>query len=306
MKKRIIISGGTGFIGKELISFLSNNYDIVIISTNIEKAKGIFDNKVHVIGWGEEVTKIYDLVKDAYGIINLSGASIAAKRWTKKRKNILLYSRLNTIEKWEYILKSSGAKPHVFIQASAIGYYGDSISFKFDETSGSRNNLFLSEIVQKTEKATLRIEKFVQRLIISRLSIVLGSSGGMIKKIVLPYKLGIGARFGAGNQWMSWIHIQDLVRLFQLFLKDSSMNGIYNLTAPKAVTNREFHKTVNAIFGKKLNWILPSFVVWLLFGQMGEETLLSGQNVRSVRLEKNKYTFLFTDIKSALKNILNK
>ncbi len=293
----ILITGGTGFIGSKLCSrLLENKHDIVVMTRRPETIKGNIKGITTLEQIKDEMS--FDVV------INLAGEPIANKRWSKLQKQRISYSRLDTTRKLIEFFKTSKNKPKLFISASAVGYYGVS------ETNDSLNEealgdeSFSSQLCQQWEAVASEAKTLGIRTCILRTGIVLGKGGGALKKMLLPFKLGLGGRIGKGSQWMSWIHLEDLIGIILYCIDHDNVSGAVNATAPNPVTNKFFTKTLGKVLKRPTIFPMPTIVVKLLMGQMGEELLLSGKKVLPEKITKAGYVFKYVQLEEALLNVV--
>jgi hypothetical protein len=297
----ILIAGASGLIGQSLIKeLLKAGHTITALSRFPQQQM-----KQQNLVWrkwqnGDFLPWKDDLLRSEI-IINLVGESIAGKRWSKKRKEQLLNSRVNAGRLFVSALKETNARPELFIQASAIGVYNPG-QHKIDESAKTGGG-FLADLTIKWEQSTAEIESMGIPRIILRIGLVLAADSLLIKKMLLPFKFFIGGPVGNGNQIMSWIHQDDLVDII-LFLIEVKSPAVYNLTAPQPVSMKEFCKA----FGQAVNrpsWFrVPAFTLKILYGkQMAEQTILAGDEVLPVNLQKQGYGFRYTNICPALKSL---
>lgn len=302
---KIVIIGATGFIGSRLVASLdSEENELVVVSRDADSAREQLGEHAEFCEWDAESGKaLAGIVNGAWAVINLAGASLASGRWTEKRKAELLESRTKTVEAMVEAINSAEKKPHVYVQASAIGYYGPDFNQAKNENS-PKGNGFLADVTEAWEKSTAGLHKDV-RLVLLRTGVVLGPDGGALKEMEKPFKFGVGGHIGSGKQWMSWIHIDDEVRAIQFFLENKETKGIYNLTAPNPVTMKIFSRELGRAMHRP-SWLhVPAFAIKLVMGQMGEEMLLTSQKVLPDRLKQEGFTFQFEDIRPALTSIYN-
>jgi uncharacterized protein (TIGR01777 family) len=303
----IIITGATGFIGKALcFRLLEENYDVVALSRSKEKGERIFGTDATVVEWdGRNSEVLQDYANGAYAVVNLAGENIGSGRWTPKRKQSILQSRLDAGRAIVEAVKSVEKKPRVIIQASAIGYYGSRGDETIDESS-SPGEGFLVEVVKKWEQSTQGAESLKIRRIIIRSSLVLGKEGGVFLRLLKPFRLFVGGHLGSGKQWFSWIHLEDEVKAILFLMKREDLAGVFNLTAPHLLMQKDFFNILGKIM-KRPSWFpVPGFVLRLIFGEMAKDTLLSGQRVVPRRLLEGGYRFLYPQAELALEEILGK
>lgn len=302
---KIVIFGATGYIGKMLFTaLLSETYEITVVSRDIEQARKVLGNNAEFCQWdGEEEHSLNNLLVKTNAVINLSGESIAAKSWTDKQKQKILSSRVNTTSAIVNAINQMENKPDVLLQASAIGFYGPDLNKTFDEDSPAGAG-FLAEVSQKWEAATNALDENV-RLVLLRTGIVIGQGGGALEPMAKPFRYGLGGYVGSGKQWFSWIHLDDEVRAILFLLENNDARGVFNLTAPEPVRMKTFAKELGRVL-KKPSWFhVPSFVIKLMMGQMGEEMILSGQKVLPKQLNEVGFKFQFSEIRPALTNVFN-
>jgi len=302
---KIVIIGATGFIGSRLFSFLDKEeYDLTVVSRDVESAREQLGDHAEFCFWdGEQSKELDKIIKGSWAVINLAGESLSGGRWTEARKERILQSRLKTTHAVVEAINRSEVKPRVLLQASAIGYYGSQPKTTLDEDSAAGNN-FLAHVTQQWEAATEGLDKEV-RLVILRTGIVLGTGGGALPQMALPFRYGVGGQIGSGKQWFSWIHLDDQVRAIQFLLEHKEASGAYNLTAPEPVKMKDVAKELARVLHRP-NWLhVPKFLIRGAMGQMGDEMLLASQKVIPKRLEEEGFTFHFDDLRLALTNIYN-
>lgn len=296
---KILITGGTGFIGRVLIkSLLAQSHQITVLSRNPEKVSGLFDDKV------TPLNNLQTLTTDDHFdvIINLAGAPIFDKRWTAKQKQLLRDSRIKLTQQLVTAIATMQQKPELLISGSAIGYYGDQGDTELTEQSNSRPD-FSQQLCADWEQAALTAEQYGVRVCLMRTGLVLGANGGILQRMLLPFKLGLGGRLGSGQQWMSWIHINDWIAIAESMLNDQQMSGAYNATAINPVTNQEFSQTLAKSLSRPACFPLPAFMLKTLLGEMSE-LVLGSQKVLPKRLVEQGFEFQFSDLRNALTDIL--
>ena len=293
----ILITGGTGFIGSALCSrLLKNKHDITVLSRHPEKVKPSF----------KAITEIEQLKDDAIFdiVINLAGEAIANKRWSNRQKQLISSSRLATTQKLIEFLSKVENKPKLLINGSAIGYYGiNKTNNSIDETSVGDDS-FSSQLCQQWEAVALQAEGLGIRTCLLRTGIVLGKGGGALSKMLLPFKLGLGGRIGHGKQWMSWIHLDDLVSIIMYCIEHNNLSGAINGTSPYPVTNQDFTKVLGKVLKRPTIVPMPDVFVKLIMGQMGEELLLAGKKILPVKILDAGYIFQYEKLENALKNVV--
>lgn len=293
---KILIAGGSGFIGGYLERFLSKSHQVVIL-TRLSSYK---HNNVTVINWdGKKLVTQQEF--DA--IINLCGVGIASKRWSRKNRQVLLNSRIEPTQAIvDFIRNYSGANKPRLINASAIGYYPSS-PFRQDENSHHEQTSFAYQLVSQWEKNALAASNYGIAVTCLRFGIVLGKGGGLIAKLLPSYQRGFGAVMGDPNAYLSWVHIDDLCRAVSFILSLEQPCPVYNITAPNACTQLEFSKTLAKLCQRPCFLRLPPFLVKRIFGQMGKELLLANQKIYPQQLIKERFDFTYSTIDRALNSI---
>ena len=293
----ILITGGTGFIGSILCSrLLEENNKIVVLSRHPEKIK----SPIKAIADLNDLkdSDIFDVV------VNLSGEAIANKRWSDKQKHQIVSSRIDITNKLISYFEKLENKPKLLISGSAIGYYGIDKTDNVIEEKEKGDNSFSSELCQKWEAVALKAEKLGIRTCLLRTGIVLGKNGGALSKMLLPFKMCLGGRIGHGKQWMSWIHIDDLVGIILYCINHDNLKGAVNGTSPNPVTNQVFTKTLGMILKRPTIFPMPAIVVKILMGKMGEELLLAGKKIIPKKALDAGYTFKYKTLEEALINVV--
>ncbi|MFH1336384.1 MAG: TIGR01777 family oxidoreductase [Candidatus Zixiibacteriota bacterium] len=301
---RVIITGATGFIGKALVAELTKgNYEIVALTRNPKHKSTL--NKISYIQWDAKNSNSWtDYVDGAYAIVNLAGENISAGRWTQKRKQAILQSRLNAGKAIVEAVKQVNRKPKVIVQASAIGYYGSRGDEALDESS-SPGTGYLPEVAQKWELSTQEVESLGVRHVIIRTGIVLGKDGGALPRLIQPFRFFVGGPLGSGKQWFSWIHLKDEIRAIHFLMENENLNGAFNLTAPSPLAMKDFCKILGQVMHRPCWLKVPGFMLRLIMGEMAEALLLTGQRVQPKRLLEAGYQFLYPEAEPALQQILN-
>ena len=305
MSKCVIITGATGFIGPVLCSHLvEEGYEVVALSRNPDKGRDILGSQVELIKWDGRSTEGWAQCADgAFAIINLAGDNIGNGRWTEEKKQRILHSRLNAGKAVVEAVEQAKEKPKVVIQASGISVYGDRGDELCDEST-SFGSGFLPDIGQQWEDSTKHVTTFGTRHVIIRSGVVFGKGGGFLPRVLLPFRLFVGGHTGKGAQWYSWIHIEDEVLAIRFLLEKEEAQGAFNLVSPRPVTSRELSKTLGRIL-KRPSWFpVPAPMLRLLFGEMADELILSGQRGRPKRLLEAGFEFQYPEVETALRDIL--
>ena len=306
VKKSCIITGATGFIGRKLSHFLiERGFEVLGLSRNPDGVPDRSGLRIPLARWNPDRLDGWETVmKNAAIVISLAGESIGRFRWTRGIKQRILQSRVRSCRCLVRAFEETGVRPEVFIQNSGIGYYGSRKDEILDEDS-SPGKGFLAQVSREWEAATEPLKEMNIRRVVFRTGMVLGKEGGALKRLTLPFHFFLGSRFGSGKQWVPWVHIGDVCRTMEYIIIKSRLEGIFNLTAPKPVTNREMTRTIGKILKKPSFFIVPSFLIQILLGEMGRELLLPSQRVAPRRLLEEGYEFCYTDLKAALSDILS-
>ncbi|RPH29659.1 MAG: TIGR01777 family protein [Bacteroidales bacterium] len=304
-KRNVVLIGATGLIGRQLVyALIERGFRPVVLSRNSSKAKGLFDTDVDVVSWnGNDKGYLTELLNGTKAVINLAGESIAS-RWTSRRRELILRSRVDTTSAIAIAIEQCSDPPDVFIQASAIGFYPFNSNLPIDER-GLPGEGFLSKVVMQWEQAAVKAGA-KSRLVIIRTGVVLAPDGGFLSKIATPIRLFIGGWFGDGSQILSWIHVEDHVRAICFLLENDKCRGIYNLVSTNPTSIKVFVRRVGALLNCPVWLPIPTFVLKLIFGRMAEEVILSSQNITPKRLIQAGFSFDFTSVEVALKDLLNK
>lgn len=300
---QILILGGTGFIGKQLCQeLLSAGHKVAVLARNPVKAQATLANNVEVIGWsGSEAAIPAMALQGVDCIVNLAGESIGTGRWTKIKKEKILDSRIKTTRAIVGGVKNQGVKPQVLISASAIGFYGPCQDEEIIESSPAGQD-FLATVCRAWESEAYRAEHEGVRVATVRIGVVLGN-GGALERMMLPFKFYTGGPTGRGNQWFSWIHAADLVKIIRFVAETESIKGPVNATAPQPLRMRDFCNILGEIMGRP-SWLpVPGFMLRLVLGEMAD-MVLNGQRVLPQKLLAAGYRFQYPAAQDALKAII--
>lgn len=298
----ILISGGTGLIGSALAETLfSSGHQIGVISRD----PSAVDARFSPVSWEE--SSLLNALSNADAVIHLAGASLAGSnpltmRWTPNRKESIISSRTSSSAKLLDAIKKLERKPEVFLQASAIGFYGNQGITPADETSPAGSD-FLAQVCQAWEGSSAELEAMGIRRLVARIGLVLSPSGGLLPLLALPFRLFIGGKIGSGQQYLSWIDIQDLVKSMQFMIEDPVHQGVFNLTSPNPVSNQDFAAQMGATLGRP-SWLpIPGAVLKLALGEAAT-LALDGRPVYPARLLKAGYSFQFPQLRDSLEHLL--
>lgn len=299
---RVLITGATGLIGKEIVKLCHKN-DIKVNYLTTSKSKISDDTNYKGFYWNPKANEIdVNCFKETEAIIHLAGATVS-KRWTASYKKEILSSRLETTQLLVDSLKKTPNQVKQVISASAIGIYPDSLSNYYDEEYSEGDHTFLSQVVKQCEEAVDAFSTMNMIVTKIRIGLVLSVKGGVLPELIKPMKLGLGAAFGSGKYWQSWIHISDISRIF-MFVLEHHLKGVYNAVAPNPVTNQDLTKTCATVLKKPLIMPnIPKFFMKLILGEMHTLLFLS-QRVSSKKIEEAGFEFRYHHLQPALVALL--
>lgn len=298
--KNILITGGSGFLGRALIRFwLNAGHSISVLSRDPTKTQKLLGHNVTCFN------KFSDIPKNSHfdAIVNLAGCPIFGGLWTDKRKQQIRASRIDLTHALLTFVRELEHKPEVLISGSAIGIYGDQGDTVLSEEFTSTSNDFARQLCIDWEKAALEFADLGMRVCLIRTGLVLDHEGGLLGQMLPSFKLGLGGRLGNGNQWMAWIHRQDWIAIADRLLNDHSLSGAFNATAPNPVTNSEFTRRLGVHLHRPTFLHLPALLLKSLLGEMSS-LMLGSQRVIPKRMLESGLEFHFRDLDSALRQIL--
>lgn len=291
---KILITGATGLIGRALIAQWQDQHQLHILSRNAAKARQILAIDASYYQSVDDID-----VNQLDAVVNLAGEPIADKRWTESQKQKICQSRWQLTEALAQKIQHCTTPPKVLISGSAIGFYGRQGSQVVTEEHSSFYPEFSHDICARWENLAQRAASAHTRVCLLRTGIVLSSKGGALSKMLPLFKLGLGGPIGDGQHMMSWIHLDDMVRLIDFLLHRDDLSGPFNATAPRPVSNKQFSQLLAERFGKKAPFTVPAFMLRLAFGEMSD-LLLFGQNVQPKRLLDSGFQFHYPQLKEAL------
>ncbi|MCS7261045.1 MAG: TIGR01777 family oxidoreductase [Anaerolineae bacterium] len=301
---RVIITGGSGLIGRALVTELvPAGYEVVVLSRRPQEAQGILPAGVQVVAWDGRSAQDWTALADgARAIVNLAGANIAAGRWTPQLKQAILQSRLSAGYAVLQAVQQTVRKPQVVIQASATGYYGPCGDETVTEDNPAGDD-FLARVCEEWERSSAPVTELGVRHAVIRIGMVLSREGGAFPRLVVPFRLFIGGPIGDGRQWFPWIHIADVASAIRYLIESDGASGAFNLVAPAPVTAREFAHTLGRVMGRPAVLPVPAVMLRLLVGEMAV-ILLHGQRAVPKRLLDMGFHFRYAQLEDALRALL--
>lgn len=307
--KKIVITGGTGLIGQALINqLLADGHQVTILSRNPDKYRNEFPAAVKLSAWDtQDVASWAGVVDGADAVINLAGESIGGEnflpdRWSDAKKKRILQSRLAISAAVVEAIKLAKEKPQLLLQASAIGYYGvHGDEWVTEETAAGSD--FLASVVTAWEDAVAEVEELGVRRIMMRIGLALTPNSGTLYRIMLPFKFFVGGKYGGGQQWYSWIHIDDLVQGIIFLLNNETVSGAVNLVSPNPVQNKMFAKILGQVMNRPSLIPVPSFAMKLLLGEVAM-LVLEGQRVSASYLQELGFQFQYPQLDRALRDLV--
>lgn len=301
---QIVITGGTGTIGRRLVLHLIQGGHVVKVVSRQPYKPANLPAKIIFASWdGKSAAGWGHLVEGADAVVNLAGAGIADAKWSDERKREIRDSRVNAGKAVIEAIAAASVKPMVLIQASAVGYYGAHNNGTVLTEDSSPGSDFLGQTCREWEDSTKAVEDMGVRRVIIRTGVVLDMEGGALPKMVMPFRFLAGGPIGSGAQWFPWIHYYDEVEAIRFLIENEAATGPVNLTAPNPLRNRDFAKAIGRVMGRPAFAPAPGFVFKTIFGEMST-VLLDGQQALPKRLQEWGYQFKFPTAEAALKDIL--
>ncbi|CEA03323.1 Epimerase family protein [Metalysinibacillus saudimassiliensis] len=296
---KVVISGGTGFVGKALTALLKDKgHDVIILTRGESKVQ----DGVQYVQWLTPTSSPATEIKQADAFVNLAGVSLNSGRWTDKRKFEIYDSRMQATITIAEIIEALDTKPEVLVNASAVGIYPTSTSAIYTESSSVIADDFLGQTVHDWERMAHRVERFGVRVATGRFGVILGRDEGALPMMALPYKMHVGGVVGSGEQWLSWVHVEDVARALYFAITTTDLKGPFNITAPQPLRMKEFSYVLSVIL-QESNWLpVPELPLKLALGEQSK-LVLEGQHVLASKLEKHAFTFNYPTAYEALENI---
>jgi uncharacterized protein (TIGR01777 family) len=295
--RKIVIAGGSGFVGEPLVqSLISRGDDVAVLTRNPAKVRA-----GRAVQWNPSggAASWRDEVAGADVVINLAGENVGGGRWTDERKRLILDSRVQATTALVDAMRSDANKQRTFISASAIGFYGDRSDEQLDENSPAGTS-FLTDVTKRWEELARAAEP-VARVVILRFGVVLAADGGALEKLLIPFRLGAGGPMGNGRLWMSWIERDDIINMVRWAIDNEQVRGTYNATAPEPATNRDFARTLGRVLHRPAFMPAPAISLRIALGRgMADEMLLGGQRVLPARAEAEGFRFTYPALEAAL------
>lgn len=303
----ISITGGTGFVGRRLVaSLLQQQHTVRVLTRNLDRARSILGSSQ-----GLELVEYDPLQPQSWasrlegtqGIVNLAGEPLAGSRWTRAKKAEIRRSRIEGTQALVQAIQRLEQKPSVMVSGSAVGFYGPHEDDQSLTEASEAGSDFLAQVCVDWEAAAQPVQDLGVRLVIVRTGIVLGQGGGALDQMVGPFQIFVGGPIGSGQQWLSWIHVDDLVKLIEFALTHVSVAGVINGTAPQPLQMEKFCQTLGQVLGRP-SWLpVPSLALELLLGEAAQ-VVLTGQRVIPAKAEAAGFSFAYPELKPALQDIL--
>ncbi len=301
---KMIIAGGSGFIGRRLIARLNRDrHDLTLLTRRPESTKKSIHG-IRMVYWDAQTGQgLADALDGSDAVVNLVGESIVGGRWTSNRRQVILQSRIKSTRALVSAIGGLGRKPSVFINASAVGIYGDGGEEEMPESSPAGTG-FLADVCARWEAEALKLQDSGVRVILLRSGLVLDGDGGALQRMLPPFRLFVGGRLGSGKQWLPWIHSDDEISAIVHSWQTSTIVGPLNLVAPGIVRMQEFCRELGKVL-RRPSWLaLPPIVLKAALGEMAGPLLLHSQKVIPKKLLENGFIFRYPNLDEALKDLI--
>ena len=299
---KILITGSTGLVGTALAQDLQRAGHTVCRLVRPGTSPG--NSPGFDVNWNPATGELGGAAVGADAVVNLAGASIAEKRWTPQRKQLLRSSRVDTTRALVQALAKMSARPRVLVSASATGIYGNRGDETLTESSQTGND-FLSEIAKEWESEALKAEALGIRVVRARFGVILSKQGGALAQMMRPFQFGVGGKSGPGTQWLSWIALDDVTAILRLSIENANITGALNVVSPQPLTNAKFTGLLAKSLHRPALFPAPAFALRVILGEMADALLLASQRVLPAQLQKLNYQFSHPDLSAALAAILN-
>lgn len=298
---RILVTGATGFIGQVIVrQLLEAGHEPVVLTRNIPKAVLTLGSQCKYFQWSNNNEQPpLEAFEGVDGVINLMGENLSAKKWNVQQKKKIYNSRIDSTASLVEAISQLENKPSAFVSTSAVGVYGDRGSEELDEKASSGSD-FLAHVCKDWEREAQKAGDLGLRVVIIRVGVVIGRGGGALSKMLPIFKLGAGGKMGSGNQFMSWIHVEDIAAMFVEAVTDSTMKGAFNGTAPYPATNAEFTEALGKVLKRPTFAPAPSFALKTALGEMSD-VVLKGQKVLPVKFKEKNFRYRYPTLEKTLK-----
>jgi uncharacterized protein (TIGR01777 family) len=303
---RVLVTGGTGFIGKKLVgALLGRGYLVTVLTRDVEGAKGRLDARARIAGWTPWTQGTWsEEVSGVDAVVHLAGAGIFDEPWTKDRIEVLRWSRVDTTRELSIAMAAAKKRPKVFVSASAIGIYGMHSDDAVLTEESPKGTDVLAEICKAWERAAAPAVESGIRVVHPRLGIVLGAEGGALQQMLPAFKFRVGGPLGDGRQWVSWVHWRDVVDAVDFAIGTPALEGPYNVVAPNPVRMESLAGTIALVKNTHSRMKVPRFVLELVLGKERTEVLLTGQRASSKKIEEAGFGFSYPDLLPALEELI--